>query len=126
MAMIVCRECGKSVSSLAATCPHCGCPIQTNNNSAYSVMIAVQAIGMMVGAFLNTAVAGATQAITNEIHNAGGKVTNVVNGQIIPVPLMTTQTVTVYYEASRKLYEKNAIVQVTSSGLTPQIKWIWK
>ena len=126
MAIITCPECGKAVSNLASACPHCGCPVQGINNSAYSVTLAVQGIGMMAGAFINTAVASATQAITNEITKAGGTVTNVVNGQIVPVPLMTTQTVTVYYSAPKKLYEKNAIVQVTSSGLRPQIKWIWK
>ncbi len=27
MALIQCPECGKTVSSLAVSCPHCGCPI---------------------------------------------------------------------------------------------------
>ena len=126
MALIVCPECGKSISSLAATCPHCGCPIQSKNNSAYSVAIAVQGIGMLAGSFINSAVASVTQAITDEITKAGGAVTNVVNGQIVPVPFMTTQTVTIYYSAPSKLLKNSAIVQVTSSGFRPQFKWIWK
>ena len=126
MAMIVCPECGKSVSSLASSCPSCGCPIQSVNTSAYSVTLAVQAIGMVVGAFICTAVAGVTQAVTEEIKKGGGTVTNVVNGQIVPVPLMTTQTVTIYYNAPQKIYTKNAIVQVTRNGLKTNAKWIWK
>lgn len=27
MALVSCRECGKSVSTQAASCPHCGCPV---------------------------------------------------------------------------------------------------
>lgn len=34
MALIKCSECGKEISDKAATCIHCGCPIEaTNNNS---------------------------------------------------------------------------------------------
>ena len=33
MALITCPECGKSVSSLAATCPNCGCPIKEGSTS---------------------------------------------------------------------------------------------
>ena len=28
MALINCRECGKSISSEAHACPHCGCPVK--------------------------------------------------------------------------------------------------
>ena len=126
MAMMVCPECGQSVSSLAATCPHCGCPIQSNNTKSFSVTLSVQGVGMLAGSFINSAVASVTQAITDDITKKDGTVTNVVNGQIIPVPLMTTQTVTVYYNAPKKIYETNALVQVTTSGFRPQFKWIWK
>ena len=81
---------------------------------------------MLAGSFINSAVASVTQAITDEITKAGGAVTNVVNGQIVPVPFMTTQTVTIYYSAPSKLLKNSAIVQVTSSGFRPQFKWIWK
>lgn len=32
MALIKCKECGKEISSLAKTCPSCGCPIAAENN----------------------------------------------------------------------------------------------
>lgn len=31
MALIKCPECGKEISSLAKSCPNCGCPIETIN-----------------------------------------------------------------------------------------------
>ena len=33
MALIKCKECGKEISDKATTCIHCGCPIETKNNS---------------------------------------------------------------------------------------------
>ena len=30
MSLIKCPECGKEISDLAASCPHCGCPVNTN------------------------------------------------------------------------------------------------
>lgn len=29
MALVRCKECGKEVSSMAKSCPNCGCPIDT-------------------------------------------------------------------------------------------------
>lgn len=34
MALIVCKECGKQVSSSAITCPHCGFPLKTIQTKA--------------------------------------------------------------------------------------------
>jgi hypothetical protein len=28
MALVPCRECGKSISTEATSCPHCGCPVR--------------------------------------------------------------------------------------------------
>lgn len=33
MAMVTCRECGKEISDMAGTCPHCGYPIQAVKNA---------------------------------------------------------------------------------------------
>ena len=128
MALIKCPECGKDVSSIAKSCPNCGCPIESNNQSGYCVTLAVQVIGsVLLGAFINTAVASVTQAITEDIQKKGGKVTNVKNGALVPIPLMTTQTVMVFYEAPNKIYEKNCTVQITKPSFSkPQFKWIWQ
>lgn len=32
MALIICEECGREISSRAKTCPHCGCPVPEDNN----------------------------------------------------------------------------------------------
>ena len=36
MALIKCEECGQMVSDKAAACPHCGCPMQSQNESVDS------------------------------------------------------------------------------------------
>lgn len=33
MALLICPECKNKVSDKAETCPHCGCPITTKNDS---------------------------------------------------------------------------------------------
>jgi len=126
MALITCPECKKSVSSLAASCPNCGCPIKTNSGNSYSVTLSIQGIGITAGFAINSIVANATQTMTNEISNAGGKVTNIVNGQIAGLPFVgKTQTVTIYYEAPRKLFDKNPTVQINTWDRNPQTKWTW-
>ena len=37
MALIKCSECGKEISSKAAACPYCGCPIEDNNIVAVKI-----------------------------------------------------------------------------------------
>ena len=32
MALIICEECGREISSRAKACPHCGCPVPEDNN----------------------------------------------------------------------------------------------
>lgn len=32
MALIICKECGKQVSSKAHACPHCGCPVSSGQD----------------------------------------------------------------------------------------------
>ena len=34
MALIQCKECGKEISEQAKSCPHCGCPLIEDKNSA--------------------------------------------------------------------------------------------
>jgi zinc-ribbon domain len=34
MALVACRECGKSISDKAATCPHCGIQLSAHTRSA--------------------------------------------------------------------------------------------
>lgn len=34
MALIICEECGKTISSKAGRCPHCGCPVSGNEKLA--------------------------------------------------------------------------------------------
>ena len=126
MALFKCSECGREISDKAAACPFCGCPIQSNNKSSYFVVVVVQTIGVVMSMAINSAVVGVTQAITNEIQQKGGTVTNIVNGQIVPVPLITSQTITVYYNAPTKIYDKNCTVQVTKQYGKVQSKWIWK
>lgn len=126
MALITCPECKKSVSSLAVTCPNCGCPIKSNIGNSYSVTLSVQGIGITASFVINSIVANATQTLTNEISNSGGRVTNIVNGQIAGLPLVgKTQTVTIYYEAPRKMFDKNPTVQINTWGNKPQTKWLW-
>ncbi len=67
MALIKCSECGREISDKAAACPFCGCPVHLINNNSYTVVLEVQVIGMLLGAFINTAVSAVTQAITDEI-----------------------------------------------------------
>jgi len=44
MALIKCPECGKEVSSMAPTCPNCGCPIKKEETS-----IRVKASSQFIG-----------------------------------------------------------------------------
>lgn len=39
MSMIKCPECGWDVSSMAATCPHCGCPISKSETDAERIVM---------------------------------------------------------------------------------------
>ncbi|MDY3563788.1 zinc ribbon domain-containing protein [Gemmata sp. JC673] len=34
MALVLCTECGKNVSTLATSCPHCGCPLSFADNTS--------------------------------------------------------------------------------------------
>lgn len=34
MALVPCPECGKNVSTLASSCPHCGCPLSFADNTS--------------------------------------------------------------------------------------------
>ncbi|MDO4198370.1 MAG: hypothetical protein Q4D13_05230 [Erysipelotrichaceae bacterium] len=36
MALVKCKECGKEISSKAATCPHCGCPLDGDEEQVVS------------------------------------------------------------------------------------------
>jgi uncharacterized membrane protein YvbJ len=38
MALIKCEECGKEISDKAASCPHCGCPLNSNEKKELEVM----------------------------------------------------------------------------------------
>lgn len=37
MALIKCKECGKEISDKAVACPHCGCPVQMENDAKTEV-----------------------------------------------------------------------------------------
>ena len=42
MALIKCKECGKEISDLAASCPHCGAPVNTTPAPAQQQQINYQ------------------------------------------------------------------------------------
>lgn len=37
--MIICKECGAEISSLAKCCPRCGCPTKTKSKSATASLV---------------------------------------------------------------------------------------
>lgn len=48
MALIKCPECGKEISSLAKSCPNCGCPIsETKTNSTVKIKLPNIELGTM-------------------------------------------------------------------------------
>lgn len=55
MALIKCRECGESISSEAAACPHCGCPVKNipqqnnaNSNKGCCIGCLIGVIGFVI------------------------------------------------------------------------------
>src|SRR5688500_8523936 len=52
MALQACRECGKQVSTNAATCPHCGTPAPTKPAATGAILKAVVGLVVFVGVWL--------------------------------------------------------------------------
>ena len=46
MALIQCSECGKQISSNAASCPHCGNPMKTTNTTYENKTVRVTCWGL--------------------------------------------------------------------------------
>lgn len=74
--LVTCRECGKSISSEAVTCPQCGAPTlgRKERNTRRAMWLIVAVLGLPVVLFFGSAVvAGIAEGVSGGSSSASGR-----------------------------------------------------
>ena len=127
MALIRCPECQAEVSSLAKSCPHCGCPLNVNNG--YTVTYTIQSFGAMAQSMHSMSVSNISQGVIENIQKNGGKIININKEPPSYLPLMNIQVIVFTYEAPKQIFQNTRCtvnIKKQPFGIKPQIETQWE